>query len=57
MNSRPDILVIQADQPAANYIGAKFTSSIPAFAHYLCANKAYSQWVYPDILGYRLPEE
>ena len=57
MNSRPNILVIQADQPAANYIGAEFTSSIPAFAHYPRADKVYSQWVYQDIPGYRLPEE
>jgi hypothetical protein len=57
MNSRLDILVIQADQLAANYIGAEFTSSIPTFAHYLRADKIYSQWVYQDIPGYRLPEE
>jgi hypothetical protein len=57
MNSRPNILVIQADQPAANHIGAEFTSSIPAFAHYPRADKIYSQWAYQDILGYRLPEE
>jgi hypothetical protein len=57
MNSRPNIPVIQADQPAANYIGAELTSSIPAFAHCLRADKAYSQWAYQDIPGYRLPEE
>ena len=57
MNSRPNILVIRADQPAANYIGAEFTSSIPTFAHSLLADKVYTQWAYQDILGYHFPEE
>ncbi len=57
MNSRPDILVIQADRLAANYIGAEFMSSIPAFAHYPRADKVYSQWACQDIPDYRLPEE
>ena len=50
MNSRPNILVIQADQLAAKYLGAydngaEFTSSIPTFAHYL------------RNLGYRVPQK
>lgn len=43
MNSRPNILVIQADQLAARYLGA-YRNPI--------ANPDYQ-----NILGYRFPEE
>jgi hypothetical protein len=63
MNSRPNILVIQADQLAARYLGAyqnpiASTLHIDLLAaneleqHCLCADKVYSHWAYQDILGY-----
>jgi len=57
MNSKPDILVIQADQLAANYIGAYHNPTDELEQHCLRADKIYSQWAYQEILGYHVPEE
>ena len=68
MNSRPNILVIQADQLAARYLGAyrnpiASTPHIDLLAaneleqHCLCADKVYSHWAYQDILGYRVAQK
>jgi len=71
MNSRPNILVIQAGQLAAKYLGA-YRNPIASTPHIdsLAANGAvfdsaydngtdniYSQWAYQDILGYRFPQK
>ena len=68
MNSRPNILVIQADQLAARYLGAyrnpiastPHIGSLPANEleqHCLRADKVYSHWAYQDILGHRVAQK
>ena len=71
MNNRPNILVIQADQLAARYLGA-CRNPIANTPHIdsLVANSAvfdsayvngidniYSHWAYQDILGHRVAQK
>jgi len=68
MNSRPNILVIQAAQLAARYLGAyrnpiasrphiDLLAANELEQHCLCVDKVYSHWVYQNILRYRVAQK